>query len=229
MFWQENTDTTDKYQAPEDIYDLVFKLEGKNLDMDHAYGLARALQLHLRDDTCNRIGVHGIHQAQSGNGWIRPGPGSVGLPLSKRARLVIRLHQDEVDEVSQITNKQLNIAGQEITPGESSIRKLSTMKTLFSRAVSCDAEQSETDFLSGIALELKRMDIKVSKMICGKSGVIGAGGKKIFTRTLLVADLEPRESVTLQRQGLGRDRFMGCGLFVAHKGIDPVFDFQEPV
>ena len=73
------------------------------------------------------------------------------------------------------------------------------------------------------------MGIEVSKMICGKSGEIGAGSEKIFTRTLLVADLEPRQSVTLQRQGLGRDRFMGCGLFVPHKGIDPVVDIQDQV
>jgi len=229
MFWQEESNTVDKYQVPEDIFDLVFKLRGKSLEVDHAYALAQALQLHLRHDTCNKIGVHGIRLAQSGNGWIRPEPGGASMPLSRRAKLVIRLHRDAFDEVSQITNKQLDIADQEITPGESSIRKLSVMKTLFSRAVCCDADQSEADFLRVVARELKQMDIEVSKMICGKSGEISAGNKKLFTRTLLVADLEPRESVTLQRQGLGRDQFMGCGLFVPHKGIDPVFDIQEQV
>ena len=229
MFWQEDSDTVEKYQVPEDIFDLVFKLQGKSLEIDHAYALAQALRLLLRTDTCNKIGIHGIHLAQSGNGWIRPDQGSVSMPLSRRARLVIRLHRDEFDEVSQITNKRLNIAGQEITPGESSIRKLSLMKTLFSRAVCCDAEQSEADFLSAVARELKQMKIEVSKMICGKSGEIRAGNKKLFTRTLLVANLEPQESVTLQRQGLGLDRFMGCGLFVPHKGIDPVADIQEQV
>jgi CRISPR-associated protein Cas6 len=229
MFWQEESDTVEKYQVPEDIFDLVFNLQGKNLEIDHAYALAQALQLHLRADTCNKIGVHGIHLAQSGNGWIRPESGSVSMPLSKRARLVIRLHRDDVDEVSQITDKRLNLAGQEITPGESSIRKLSVMKTLFSRAVCCDADQTEADFLSAVAEELKQMNIEVSKMICGKSGEIIAGNKKLFTRTLLVANLDPQQSVTLQRQGLGRDRFMGCGLFVPHKAIDPVFDIQEQV
>jgi CRISPR-associated protein Cas6 len=229
MFWQEESDTVEKYQVPEDIFDLVFKLQGKSLEIDHAYALAQALQLHLRTDTCKKIGVHGIRLAQSGNGWIRPEQGSASMPLSKRVKLVIRLHRDDADEVSQITNKQLDIAGQGITPGESSIRKLSVMKTLFSRAVCCDADQSEADFLSAVAQELKQMNIEVSKMICGKSGEISAGNKMLFTRTLLVADLEPRESVTLQRQGLGRDQFMGCGLFVPHKAIDPVFDIQEQV
>ena len=78
-------------------------------------------------------------------------------------------------QVSQITNTQLDIAGQGITPGESSIRKLSVMKTLVSRAVCCDADQSEADFLSAVARDLKQMDIEVSKMICGKSGEISAG------------------------------------------------------
>jgi len=229
MFWQDDASKVDKYRAPEDIFDLVFRIQGKSLDIDHAYALAQVLQRHLRDDTCNKIGVHGIRMAESGNGWIRPEGDHGTMSLSRRARLVIRLHRDDLDEVSQISNKQLDIAGQEIIPGETSIRKLSVMKTLFSRAIRCDANQSEADFLCGIVLELRQMDIEVSKMICGKSGEINAGSEKIFTRTLLVADLEPQQSVTLQRQGLGCDRFMGCGLFVPHKGIDPVYDIQDQV
>jgi hypothetical protein len=64
-------------------------------------------------------------------------------------------------------------------------------------------------------------------MICGRCGEIRTADETIFTRALMVADLEAEESVALQQQGLGQGRMLGCGLFVPHKGIDPVFDIQE--
>ena len=78
-----------------------------------------------------------------------------------------------------------------------------------------------------VAAELRALDIDVSKMICGKSGEIRAGGRSIFTRALMVAGLKPEESVRLQRHGLGEDQLLGCGLFVPHKGIDAVYAKQE--
>ena len=44
----------------------------------------------------------------------------------------------------------------------------------------------------------------------------------LFTRALLVADLEPQESIDLQSLGLGPHRMLGCGLFVGHKNIAAV-------
>ena len=71
------------------------------------------------------------------------------------------------------------------------------------------------------------MSIRVSKIISGKPGEIRAAGENIFTRALMVADLEPEESVTLQQLGIGEDQMLGCGLFVPHKGIDAVHNVQE--
>ncbi|NCA73146.1 MAG: type I-MYXAN CRISPR-associated protein Cas6/Cmx6, partial [Sphingobacteriia bacterium] len=36
------------------------------------------------------------------------------------------------------------------------------------------------------------------------------------------AVLTREESIRLQREGLGPHRGLGCGLFIPHKGIDPV-------
>jgi hypothetical protein len=44
----------------------------------------------------------------------------------------------------------------------------------------------------------------------------------VFTRSLMVADLAPEQSVRLQQAGLGEGRTIGCGLFLPHKGINPV-------
>ena len=124
-------------------------------------------------------------------------------------------------------DRTLQIGHQQVTLGSSVIRKLTTIGTLYARAICCDREQSESDFLTEMAALLKQMNIKVSKMICGRCGEIRTAGETVFTRALMVADLEAEESVALQQQGLGHDRMLGCGLFVPHKGIDPVFDIQE--
>ena len=227
MFWSEDKESEEEFQVSDDVFDLVFKLRGSNLDIDHAFALSEALQSHLKSDTCNKIGVHGVHMAGSGNGWNRPEQIDAMLPLSRRARLAIRVHRDDSDEVGRITNQTLHIGSQQVAVGESAVRKLSTIGTLYARAVCCDPEQSEADFLAQVAGLLNQMNIKVSKMICGKSGAIRTADETIFTRALMVADLGPEESVTLQQRGLGEGRVLGCGLFVPHRGIDPVHNIQE--
>ncbi len=227
MFWNQAEETPVPYQVPDDVFDLVFKLRGTSLDIDHAFALSTALQAHLSDELCARIGVHGVRMAGSGNGWNRPEQSDAALPLSRRARLAIRVHRDDSEEVEQIMNRTLQIGHQEVTLGSSVMRKLSTIGTLYARAICCDREQSESDFLTEIAGLMGQMNIKVSKMICGRCGEIRTAEESIFTRALMVADLEPEESVALQQQGLGPGRMLGCGLFVPHKGIDPVFDIQE--
>jgi CRISPR-associated protein Cas6 len=227
MFWREDDESETEFQVPDDVYDLVFRLSGTSLEIDHAYALSQALQSHLGADTCDRIGVHGVRMAGSGNGWNRPEEIDAMLPLSRRARLAIRVHRNDSDEVTRITDKTLQIGSQRLAIGESSIRRLSTIGTLYARAVSCERDQSEADFLAGVAEALAAMNIKVSKMICGRTGEIRTDDATIFTRALLVADLEPEESVTLQRRGLGEGQMLGCGLFVPHKGIEPVHNVQK--
>ncbi|MDH3761628.1 MAG: type I-MYXAN CRISPR-associated protein Cas6/Cmx6 [Gammaproteobacteria bacterium] len=227
MFWHEDSKTEEVYQVPDDVFDLVFKLNGNNLDIDHAFALSEALQQHLDADTCHRIGVHGIGLAGSGNGWNRPEQVDAELPLSRRARLAIRVRRDDSEAVARISNQRLQMGKQSVDVGVSSVRKLSTMGTLHARAVCCDPAQSEDAFLQEVADQLAAMGILVSKMICGKSGAIRTAGEDIYTRALLIADLKPEESVNLQQRGIGDGRLLGCGLFVPHRGIDAVYQIQD--
>jgi len=227
MFWREDSDKEEQYRVPDDVFDLVFRLRGVSLDIDHAFALSQALRQHLDADTCARIGVHGVRLAGSGNGWNRPEQIDAELPLSRRSRLAIRVHRDDSETVRQITSQTLQIGHQPVEIGSSSERLLSSMSTVYARAICCEQAQSEEDFLQRVATELAAMDIRVSKMICGKTGLIRAGDKNLFTRALLVADLKPEESVRLQQQGIGDERLLGCGLFVPHKGIAAVYEAQE--
>ena len=227
MFWREPGEQEEEYRVPDDIFDLVFRLRGKTLDIDHAHALAEALQQHLDAETCSRIGVHGVRLADSGNGWNRPEQIDAELPLSRRSRLAIRVHRDDCDTVRRISSRTLQVGRQPVEVGDSSVRLLSSMSTMYARAICCDEEQSEEAFLQQVAADLAQMGIEVSKMICGKSGRIRIGDETIFTRALLVADLKPEQAVRLQQQGIGGERMLGCGLFVPHKGIDAVYQAQE--
>lgn len=227
MFWREDKGRQQPFRVPDDVFDLVFRLRGKSIDIDHADALARALREHLDEQTCSRIGVHGISMASSGNGWNRPEELDAELPLSRRARLVIRVPRDLENEVMRISHCRLSLGRQQVEVGESSIRPLSSLGTVHARAISCDRQQSEDDFLQQVAGELKALGIEVSRMLCGKAGEIRTGRDSLFTRALLVADLKPEESVRLQQRGIGGDRLFGCGLFVAHKEIDAVYEAQE--
>jgi CRISPR-associated protein Cas6 len=227
MFWRDDEDSRPEFEVPVEVYDLVFRLRGSRLQIDHADALAEALQCRLSAETCQRIGVHGVRMAGSGNGWNRPEQGDAELPLSRRTRLAIRVHRDDHEEVAALSRQTLQLGSQQLQLGDSSIRKLSSIGCLYARAVCCDPEQSESDFLEQVATALRRLGIDVSKMICGRSGEIRRADGPLFTRALLVADLSPEESVTLQQQGLGEDRLLGCGLFVPHKGIDAVYSMQE--
>ena len=149
------------------------------------------------------------------------------MPLSRRTRLAIRLHRDDHDEVAALAHRGLRLGEQELELGKCSVRKLSSLGCLYARAVSCDREQSEPDFLAQAAESLRELGIDVAKMICGRSGEIRRDDDRLFTRALMVADLSPEESVRLQQRGLGSERLLGCGLFVPHKGIDAVYNMQE--
>lgn len=142
---------------------------------------------------------------------------------------MIRADLDSRSDVSNISGKTLRLGVQQIKIGESSIRKLSMLGTLFSHAVACDERLCEEDFLAGVAEQLGLMDISVSKMICGRAGSIRTDSGNIFTRSLMIANLKPEESVRLQKQGIGENRNLGCGIFIPHKGINAVYSVQEQV
>ena len=227
LYWREADEPETRFEVPDEIFDLVFRLRGSKLEIDHAYQLAEALRAQLKAETFARIGVHGVRMAGSGNGWNRPQQTDTEMPLSRRARLAIRLHRKDYDELAGLSDQVLQLGQQQLEVGDSTIRQLSTMASLHARAVCCDPDQPEPDFLAQVATELRELGIVVTRMICGRSGQIRSQRGLLFTRALLVADLKPEESVCLQQRGLGDAQRLGCGLFVPHRGIDPVYTAQE--
>ena len=69
---------------------------------------------------------------------------------------------------------------------------------------------------------LAEMGIEIKKALCGMINPIKTPDGPILTRSLMLAELPPEHSVKLQQEGLGTHRHLGCGLFLAHKGIAAV-------
>ncbi|MCB1757134.1 MAG: type I-MYXAN CRISPR-associated protein Cas6/Cmx6 [Gammaproteobacteria bacterium] len=227
-FWQENTDTDEQLVA-DDFVDVLFRLQGKTIPVDHAWVLSEAISRHLPWFTEDKgSALHQIHVAESGNGWYRPDAGTDLLHLSRRTRLTLRLPQNKVDEASQaLTGKTLDLAGCEITLGESSVKTLVSSEVLFARYVDYGPTLDEEEFLQAAHQELSSENIRVRKMLCGRMQRLASPEGEILTRSLMIADLDKRESIALQQQGLGNNRKLGCGVFIPHKGIDAVGEKQK--
>lgn len=222
MFWEDD-ETRESVEIPTDIIDLLFSIECRALPVDHAYALSCALHQALpwlADD--DRTGIHEIHVAASQNGWERPADIDQLLYLSRRTKLTLRVPVDRLDDARALGGRTLDVDGHVMKIGTSKPKPLSRMSTLFARHVVAKGDDDETRFLQRMAAHLKVMDIPMKKALCGIEHALSTPQGPVHTRSLLVASLRPEDSVRLQREGLGTHRKMGCGIFIPHKGIDPV-------
>lgn len=225
MYWQENP-SEQSFRVPDDVVDVLFAVECRSLPVDHAYALSAALREALPwiGDEREGVGVHTIHVAGSQNGWERPAHGSdQDLVLSRRTKLSIRLPRARADEaLATLPGQSFDISGRRLVVREGKVRSLSKETTLFARYVVVPGTDDEDAFLAWAVDELRAMGVQVRKALCGKETVLDTPDGPIRTRSLMLADLSPEASVRLQQEGLGPRRGMGCGIFIPHKGIEPV-------
>jgi hypothetical protein len=82
----------------------------------------------------------------------------------------------------------------------------------------------EAAFMVAVADQLRALDIKVRKLLCGRAHALQHPDGDLDTRSVMLADLEVDEAIALQQHGIGPHRKMGCGLFIPHKGIKAVHE-----
>lgn len=226
MLWQEE-ENREEYLVPENVVDLHFDIRCRELPVDHAHGLASALEEALpwlAEET--ELGIHEIHLAGSQNGWERPEAGSgQRLILSRRTKLVIRTPKHRIDQLQQeMQDLELAIDDCVMVVGKAKVKLLSNQGTLYSHHVVLEKDEidDEEKFLQRLANELSARGIHVKKALCGKSGEILTPDGSIPTRSIMLADLASADAVALQEQGLGPHRNLGCGIFLPMKGINEV-------
>ena len=226
MYWQED-DKPKGFEVSDEIVDLVFDIQCRELPVDHAHELSRALEEFLpqlqRD---GRLGVHTVHLAGSQNGWERPDP-KLGqkLVLSRRTKLTLRVPREQLQQVQDsLHGAELDIGGCALKIGKSKQKKLSSQGTIFSRYVVLEPgeDSNENAFMQRVVTDLRERGIRVKKALCGKTAEVAGPDGPVQTRSIMIAELRAEESVQLQQEGIGPMRHMGCGIFIPHKGIDAV-------
>jgi CRISPR-associated protein Cas6 len=219
MFWQESK-TVGNFAVSDDVTDIAYQISCRTLPVDHAWELSQAVMKVLPwigEET--GAGVHTIHVADSGNGWMRPENAGDLLYLSRRTKLVLRVPRQRIENAKNLVGHTLDVAGNPLTVGAATLKPFTAITTLFARYVVSDAGQDENAFLGEVVRELNAMGIQPKKMLCGIEHSLAAPGKPVRTRSLMIAELGQPESVTLQQRGIGPMRQAGCGLFLPHKDI----------
>ena len=221
MFWEETGDKKN-VSVSDDIVDAVFKISCPTLPVDHAYALYSAVLNRLPWIEEEGVGLHTIHVAASGNGWMRPEDPNELLHPSRRTRFAIRVPKKRIDDVGALSGASLDIKGNVLDIHDMEVRELHASETLFARYIVATDDDDEEQFLQEMFEQLKSLDIHARKMMCGRQSRIETPQGSIKTRSMMLADLELEDSVKLQQRGLGPLRHMGCGLLIPHRGIKAV-------
>jgi CRISPR-associated protein Cas6 len=222
MLWQEEMPQKEA-AISQTIVDLVFDINCRCLPVDHAYALSQAISKALPWFVQEpQAGLHLILMAESGSGWLRPESPDELLYLSRRTKLTLRLPQRCIAEAQALSGMTLEVAGYSIKVGNAKQKSFSKMPVLMAKYVIANSSQDEETFLKTAVAEIQQKGIACRKVLCGKTHRFKLPDGELFTRSLMIADLKPQDSIILQEEGLGDGRKMGCGLFIPHKDINPV-------
>lgn len=220
MFWTEDI-SENSPNINSKMVDILFKIKCAQLPLNHIDILSDFIELKIpwikSEPNC---GIHQIHIAEEGNGWTRPTDDTnYKLHPSNRTRLIIRISEPCIPLASELTGQTVDIKSHILEIGKFTIRTLKPLDTLYSRYVISPETHSEDAFLHYIAHELTALSLPTRKLLCGKNHFLKLGNKTIHTRSIMISDLDPEQSLILQETGIGEGRLYGCGLFIPHKGI----------
>lgn len=199
--------------SDDDVVDVVFALRGRAIALDYADRLWDGLRERLQWlDQLDLVGVHPLAGVS---------PGDRELYLTRRARLTLRLPASRRDAARALTGSRLDLGG-EVEVGALTQRSLTPAKALYSSFVTM-GESDEQGFMVACRDSLAAAGIS-GHLVCGKARRAAGAQREWRGFSLMLHGLTERDSLRLQRDGLGDERQRGCGIFVPHKAIAAVED-----
>jgi CRISPR-associated protein Cas6 len=199
--------------SDDEVVDLVFALRGRAIALDYADRLWEGLRERLRWlDQLELVGVHPLAGVS---------PGDSELYLTRRARLALRLPVGCGDAARALTGSRLELGG-EVEVGTLTQRALTPTKVLYSSFVTM-GESDEQGFMVACREALAVAGI-AGHLVCGKARRAAGAHREWRGFSLMLHGLTERDSLRLQRNGLGDERQRGCGIFVPHKAVAVVED-----
>ena len=198
-----------------DMIDLQFDLVGSTIPADNALLLSEALLAQLPwlgED--NRIGIQHLKGAETNTG-------DASLNINRRTKLFVRAPKARVDDLQQLVGITLSLAGHDLQIGSFKTRAFSPFGNIYAHFVDTGST-TEEQFVQDVMRELDgHFQIRCG-FICGKRQTLKSASGPLFGYSLMLHDVPPHKSLQLQDEGMGRNRLLGCGIFIPHKSIAPV-------
>ena len=209
--WPENK--PEEY-APRMI-DLQFDLVGTTIPTENAQLLSDALLglvPWLGEDP--GIGIQHLKGAETNSG-------DATLHINRRTKLFLRVPRARVDAMQLLVGQTLDLAGHSLQIGRFKAREFSPFANIYAHFVDTGSA-GEEQFVQDVMRELDgRFQLRCG-FICGKQQTLQSASGPLYGYSLMLHDVPPHKSLQLQDEGLGRNRLLGCGIFIPHKSIAPV-------
>lgn len=206
-------------QKPEEytprLIDLQFDLVGTTIPADNALMLHRgvnAILPWLGDDT--GCGVQHLKGAETN-------AGDVALNINRRTKMYMRVPKARIDDVNVLVGQTLDLDGHALEIGKFKTRQFSPFGNIYAHFVDTGST-GEEQFVQDVMRELDGHFQLRCGFICGKQQTLMTADGAIHGYSLMLHGVPPHKSLQLQDEGMGRNRLLGCGIFIPHKSIAPV-------
>ena len=197
------------------MIDLQFDLSGTRIPTENAQLLADAmlrLLPWLGEDP--GTGIQHLKGAETNSG-------DATLNINRRTKLYMRVPKARVDAMQQLVGHTLDLAGHALTIGKFKTRDFSPFANIYAHFVDTGSA-TEEQFVQDVMRELDGHFQLRCGFICGKQQTLQSASGPIHGYSLMLHDVPPHKSLRLQDEGMGRNRLLGCGIFIPHKSIAPV-------
>lgn len=207
-------------QKPEEYtprqIDLQFDLVGSMIPADNARLLdeaVRAILPWLGED--GGSGIQHLKGAESNEG-------DSSLHINRRTKLYMRVPKARVADVEALIGKNVDLAGHALQFGKFKTRDFVPFANLYAHFVDTGSAGEEAFVQDVMGILDGHFKLRCG-FICGKQQTLtGSDGNPVHGYSLMLHDVPPHKSLQIQDEGMGRNRLLGCGLFIPHKSIAPV-------
>ena len=184
--------------------DIHFEVKGGPIPVDHGFALFGAI--------CGKIG--GFHEELSAG--LKPIRGKyIGrglLDISPSSTLILRAPVSSITHYFRLSGADLKIGNAGLSVGAATAKPIVPAPVLYSHIVTTKNGHDEERFAKEVSRQMAAMGVK-GRSHMGKRRTIGIHGKQVVGFSLLVSELNARESFVLQEHGVGGRRKYGCGFF----------------
>jgi len=192
--------------------DFAFAVAGDVIERDYPAQLYRALTLllpWLEDEP-----LAGVHPMRG----LTPCPD--GMLVGGRTSIVLRVPEHRAAACAALQGADLKLPAP-LHVGRARRRELLPYPVLHSKLVVTGAED-EAAFLHDVDASLAALGIDCATIV-GRRGHLKVDDRQsLVGYSLMLHGLSEAHSLRAQEQGVGRERKLGCGLFVPHKSIAAV-------